>query len=233
MAGKHSSSAWPVASAQCTLVLLLPQGLRWPLQSDWRGESLSWLHEFITGHKCGVMIITCKVAVFSEAKGSLPYRVKCHWVSGQARPTQGHQGSCALLCLQWPLVGKFFKHWRGEMTAPSKSSFFCFLFFLSIAQLMGVSAEYLWKVFTRNCQGILENLGSFIGSKGKPQWLSGKESACQCRRHTSGSGSIPGSGRSSGVGNGNPLQNYWLGNPMDRGAWQATVQRVANELNTT
>ena len=37
---------------------------------------------------------------------------------------------------------------------------------------------------------------------------------------------IPGSGRSPGGGNGNPLQYSCLGNPMDRGAWQATVHRV-------
>ena len=36
-------------------------------------------------------------------------------------------------------------------------------------------------------------------------------------------GSIPGLGRSYGVGNGNPLQYSWLENSMDRGAWQATV----------
>ena len=36
-------------------------------------------------------------------------------------------------------------------------------------------------------------------------------------------GSIPGLGRSPGEGNGNPLQ-YCLENPVDRGAWQATVQ---------
>ena len=34
---------------------------------------------------------------------------------------------------------------------------------------------------------------------------------------------IPGSGRSPGEGNSNPLQYYCLGNPMDRGVWQATV----------
>ena len=44
--------------------------------------------------------------------------------------------------------------------------------------------------------------------------------------------SSPESGRSPGEGNGNPLQYSCLGNPMDRGAWQATVQGVA-ELDTT
>ena len=39
--------------------------------------------------------------------------------------------------------------------------------------------------------------------------------------------SIPGSGKSPGEGNGNPLQYSCLENPMDRGAWQATVHRVA------
>ena len=39
-------------------------------------------------------------------------------------------------------------------------------------------------------------------------------------------GSIPGSGRSPEEGNGNPLQYSCLENPMDRGAWQATVYRV-------
>ena len=45
-------------------------------------------------------------------------------------------------------------------------------------------------------------------------------------------GSIPGSGRSNGGGSGNPLQYSCLGNPMDRGAWQAIVHRIT-ELDTT
>ena len=45
-------------------------------------------------------------------------------------------------------------------------------------------------------------------------------------------GSIPGLGRSPGEGNGNPLQYSCLENPMDRGAWWAPVNRVA-ELDTT
>ena len=40
-------------------------------------------------------------------------------------------------------------------------------------------------------------------------------------------GLIPGSGRFPGEGNGNPLQYSCLENPMDRGAWQATVHGVA------
>ena len=44
---------------------------------------------------------------------------------------------------------------------------------------------------------------------------------------TRDTGSIPGSGRSSGEGNGNPPQDSCLENPMDRGAWWAIVHRVA------
>ena len=46
-------------------------------------------------------------------------------------------------------------------------------------------------------------------------------------------GSIPGSGKSPGEGNGNPLQWSCLGNPMDRGAWWAAVHGVAKESDTT
>ena len=41
---------------------------------------------------------------------------------------------------------------------------------------------------------------------------------------------IPGWGRSPGVGNGNPLQYSWLGNPPDRGAWWTTVHGVAEDM---
>ena len=42
-------------------------------------------------------------------------------------------------------------------------------------------------------------------------------------------GLIPGSERSRGERNGNPLQYSCLGNPIDRGAWRATVHGVARE----
>ena len=46
-------------------------------------------------------------------------------------------------------------------------------------------------------------------------------------------GSIPGLGRSPGEGNGNPLQYSCLENPMDRGAWWATIHGVSKVWDTT
>ena len=66
--------------------------------------------------------------------------------------------------------------------------------------------------------------------QGFPSDSDAKESACNegepC--NVQDPGSIPGSGRSSGIGNGNPLQYSCLENYMDREAWQATVVRVSN-----
>ena len=56
-----------------------------------------------------------------------------------------------------------------------------------------------------------------------PGGSDGKASAC----NAGDPGSIPESGSSPGEGNGNPLQHSCLENPMDRGAWQATVRGVA------
>ena len=61
------------------------------------------------------------------------------------------------------------------------------------------------------------------------RWLNGKLSSCQA----GGEGSIPGLGRYTGEGNGNSLQYSCLGNPTDRGAWQATVQGVTKESDMT
>ena len=51
--------------------------------------------------------------------------------------------------------------------------------------------------------------------------------------NTGDPGLSPGSGRSSGGGNGNPLQYSCLENPMNRGAWWATVHEVSKESNMT
>ena len=58
---------------------------------------------------------------------------------------------------------------------------------------------------------------------GLPCWLSDKVSACSA----GDPGSVPGSGRSPGEGNGNPLQYSCLANSRDRGAWWAIVHGVA------
>ena len=55
----------------------------------------------------------------------------------------------------------------------------------------------------------------------------GKESACSAGDLNL----IPGSERSPGGWNGNPLQYSCLGNPMDRGDWWATVHRVTKRLS--
>ena len=56
------------------------------------------------------------------------------------------------------------------------------------------------------------------------QWLKKKKNPPAC---AGDAGSISGSGRSPGEGNGNPLQYSCLENPTDRGAWRATIHGVA------
>ena len=66
-------------------------------------------------------------------------------------------------------------------------------------------------------------------SLGFPGGAEVKASACS----VGDLGSIPGSGRSPGEGNGNPLQYSCLGNPKDRGVWWATVHGVPKKSDTT
>ena len=66
-------------------------------------------------------------------------------------------------------------------------------------------------------------MGPSPTTKGFPGGSEVKASACNERDL----GSIPGPGRSPGEGNGNPLQYSCLENPMDGGAWWATVHGVA------
>ena len=76
-----------------------------------------------------------------------------------------------------------------------------------------------------NMKDVKNNLAGFPGGS------DGKESAC----NAGDPGSIPGLGRSPGEGNCTPLQHFCLGNPMDRGAWQATFmgrKRVRHDLAT-
>ena len=68
-------------------------------------------------------------------------------------------------------------------------------------------------------------LVSLIHCMGFPGSTSGKEPACQCRRHKR-CWFDPWVERFPGGGHGNPLQYYYLENPTDRGAWRAAMHWV-------
>ena len=77
----------------------------------------------------------------------------------------------------------------------------------------------LW--FSQGILSVVELLGPIV-VLGFPDGSDSKESAC----NAGDLGSNPGLGRSPGEENGNPLQYSRLGNLLDRGAWQATVNGV-------
>ena len=80
---------------------------------------------------------------------------------------------------------------------------------LSSESLGATSSGYTNKTFNPGFAGGFSHYGNFPGgSDGKASVYNGGDL-----------GSIPGSGRSPGEGNGKPLQHYCLENPMDRGAW--------------
>ena len=70
---------------------------------------------------------------------------------------------------------------------------------------------------------MLDAFATLTLTLGFPGGSEGKASAC----NAGDLGSIPGSGRSPGEGNGSPLQYPCLENPMDRGAWRVTVHGIA------
>ena len=76
---------------------------------------------------------------------------------------------------------------------------------------------YSIKMFLKIIEKMLKSILGFPGASDS------KESAC----NTGDLGLIPGSRRSPGEGNGNPLQNSCLEKSMERGAWWAIVQGVA------
>ena len=91
----------------------------------------------------------------------------------------------------------------------------------------------MWSLSQQNSSPSLEvgGLGAQLRWEYEETWLplgfpcgsDSKESAC----NAGNPGSMPGLGRSAREGNGYPLQYSCLENPMDRGAWQATVHGVA------
>ena len=87
--------------------------------------------------------------------------------------------------------------------------------------MTGISKHCMEKTLT-------ELFGQPNRIEGLPRWLRGKELTA----NAGDVGSISRSGRSPGGGNGNPSVSL-PGNPMNRGAWQATVHGVARESDMT
>ena len=84
----------------------------------------------------------------------------------------------------------------------------------------------VYNMFTYNCQNLTVITMSFLAF---PPSSVGKESIC----NAGDMGSIPGSGRSPGEGNGNPLQYSCLENPMDRGAYSPQGYQELNMTEVT
>ena len=81
---------------------------------------------------------------------------------------------------------------------------------------------FLFVLETENTCVFINAFGFCFGDL--PGGSDGKEFACNAGEQ----GSVPGLGRSPGEGRGYSLQYSCLGNPVDRGAWRATVHRVKN-----
>ena len=106
----------------------------------------------------------------------------------------------------------------GQSLPPTGSSLLCFFCLLRKVQEVSAPLLYLFSIW--------ELMQLLTPARGLPWWLSGKESACNA-------GEALGWEDPLGEGNGNPLQHSCLGNPMNRGAWWATVHGVAKGLDMT
>ena len=105
---------------------------------------------------------------------------------------------------------------RRQFQKPRLESKFCILTLIHFLTFYNLAAFY----------------PSYFPVYGLPWWLSAKKSTCQCGRQRR-SWFDPWLGRSPGVGNGNPLRYSYLGNPIDRGAWWATVHGVTKRAQFT
>ena len=116
------------------------------------------------------------------------------------------------------------------MFSPSRDFTFTFHFPALEKEMATHSSVLAWRIPGMGEPDGLPSMGSqsrtrlkrLIRSSTFTSDSDGKESAC----NVGDPGLIPGSGRSPGDGNGTPLQYSGLENPMDRGAWWATVHGV-------
>ena len=144
--------------------------------------------------------------MFPGERGKITLDFKILWVTERACCKPVSHKSCGISHATLPCVITF-----KILCVISQQNWLLHLKWMSSRQ--SSCRYYLWWL-----QSMTEQLSTAQHASddtGLPVWLSSNESACHCGE----AGSIPGSGRSPGEGNGNPLQYSCLGNPMDRGAW--------------
>ena len=91
--------------------------------------------------------------------------------------------------------------------------------------LLGTISRFVFSPSSSSVKFMSSNTALFSITD-MPGGSNGKESAC----NAGDPGSITGSGRSPGDGDGSPLQNFYLENPMDRGAWWAIVYGLSQRV---
>ena len=116
--------------------------------------------------------------------------------------------------------------WSVCLFLPHFSLCLCLSFYLSVSLHFSVSLSHTHTTTRKLTKILIEAVSDRWGFPGGSD---GKESTCSA----GDPGSIPGLGRSPGEGNGHPPQYSCLENPVDRGAWQAKVNRGSKELDTT
>ena len=118
------------------------------------------------------------------------------------------------------------QHHSSKASVLQHSAFFMVQLSLLYMTTGKTIALIIWTFVSKVMSLLFNMLSRFV--IGFSDGSDGKEPAC----NADDLGLIPGSGRSLGEGNGNPLQYSYLENPMDGEAWQSTPHGIA-ELNTT
>ena len=162
----------------------------------------------------------------SQPTSLTPLPISCHWVESDQHvwnPTYNFQfGTVFLIHFFFGTVRHlpFPKRFSPWLFRPPLSCLSISLTTLSLLTSWASSSFSIFRCYTVIRLSLILSFSHLIYF---PSSSNGKESAC----NAGDPGSIPGSGRSPGEGNGNPLQYSCLENPVDRGAWRATVHGMA------
>ena len=128
----------------------------------------------------------------------------------------------SVLCIMWP------KYWSFSFSISSSNEYSQLISFridwFDLVAIQG-TFQHLFQHHSSKAS-IFQHSAFFMVQLSHPLGFPGGSEVKASASNAGDPGLIPGSGRSPGEGNGNPLQYSCLENPMDRGAWQATVHGV-------